>query len=371
MSSSENALKKGAILHSPRRDYVVDSVLGVGGFGITYKVSAKIKVENIYVKNQFAIKEHFLSDACERDHATGMVSISAPSRHKVEQSKIDFLAEANRLNGIKHPNIVAVNEVFEANDTAYYVMEYIDGKSLRHYIENNGVLDERQALAVMTPILNAVNYLHANRLTHLDIKPDNIMMRLDEESGELVPVLIDFGLSKHYDEKGRPTSTIRIQGCSNGYAPIEQYQGINSFSPTADVYALGATLYFLLKGKDPIISGELSREILERELPASLSDATRGALIHAMNLIKAERTQSVAQFATELGVKIDNTATSVSAATLTQPIEKPKPDNSTEIINPNKPSSKRWGTPLLIGLGIHSRCWCHRFLRVQRYQRWR
>ena len=358
MNSTEYALKKGAILRSPRRNYIVDSVLGVGGFGITYKVTAKIKIENIEVKNQFAIKEHFLSDTCERDHMTGVVSFSVASRQKVEQSKIDFLAEANRLNTISHPNIVAVNEVFEANDTAYYVMEYIDGKSLRHYIENNGVLSEQQALAVMTPIFNAVNYLHSNRLTHLDIKPDNIMMRLDEESGELVPVLIDFGLSKHYDDQGRPTSTIRIQGCSNGYAPIEQYQGINSFSPTADVYALGATLYFLLVGKDPIISGELSREILERELPATLSDETRGAIIHAMNLIKAERTQSVSSFAHELGISLDAaTATSVSSESLTQSIVNPKPkkkDGSTEIIDLNKPklSPKRWVTPVLIGLVV-------------------
>lgn len=355
MSNTEYALKKGAILRSPRRNYVVDSVLGVGGFGITYKVTAKIKIENIEVKNQFAIKEHFLSDTCERNHATGVISFSAPSRRKVEQSKIDFLAEANRLNGITHPNIVAVNEVFEANDTAYYVMEYIDGKSLRHYIENNGVLSEKQALAVMTPIFNAINYLHSNRLTHLDIKPDNVMMRLEEECGELVPVLIDFGLSKHYDENGHPTSTIRIQGCSQGYAPVEQYLGINSFSPTADVYALGATLYFLLVGVDPTISSELNREELVAKLPASLSEQTRNAICNAMKMTKADRTQSIPDFASELGISLSAVSTSISASNFTQQIKKKRPkknDGSTEIINPDKPKplSKWWILPVLIAL---------------------
>lgn len=320
MENSRN-LSIGTQVNSGQTIYTVEKVLGKGGFGITYKVNATFKIGNIEQRISFAMKEHFLSDYCERDHVSNSVKFSTPVKDKVDESLRDFTAEALRLNTLDHPNIVAVNEVFETNDTAYYVMEYIEGKSLRQYIKANGSLGEKEALTVMTPILNAVSYLHSNRMTHLDIKPDNIMLKPTDD-GSFMPILIDFGLSKHYDEKGKPTSTIRIQGCSNGYAPIEQYQGINNFSPTADVYALGATLYFLLVGKDPMISGELSRDILEKELPKNLSESVRNAIIHAMHLIKAERSQSVAQFAEELGIVINKTTSTVSASNLTQQIEK-------------------------------------------------
>ena len=301
------------------------------------------------------MKEHFLSDYCERDNATH-IKVSAPAKEKVEESLRDFIAEARRLNSLDHPNIVAVNEVFETNDTAYYVMEYIEGKSLREFVKSNGTLGE-EALTVITPILNAVSYLHENHMTHLDIKPDNIMLKPTDD-GDFTPILIDFGLSKHYDKKGRPTSTIRIQGCSQGYAPVEQYLGINNFSPTADVYALAATLYYLIVGKDPLIASELYPEVLASSLPASLSERTRNAICNAMRMTKANRTQTVADFAGELGITLDrNSASSVSSESLTRQIGKPKPDkkeNSTEIVDPNKPkpSSKKWLMPTLITLGV-------------------
>ena len=88
-------------------------------------------------------------------------------------------------------------------------------------------------------------------MSHLDVKPDNVMLKEDPETGETIPVLIDFGLSKHYDKNGKPTSTVRVSGFSDGYAPVEQYTGIYFFTPEADVYALAATLYYALVGKDP------------------------------------------------------------------------------------------------------------------------
>lgn len=207
-------LNPGAKLKSPKRAYTIENVLGAGGFGITYKVSAKVRVDNVEVKTYFAVKEHFLKEACERD-ATDSICYSDPVKNKVEESRQDFLSEAQRLNRIStdHPNIVHVNEVFEANNTVYYVMEYLDGDSLRSYVKKHGVLSETEALALIRPIMEAVDYLHQHQMTHLDIKPDNIMLKQDEDTGRLIPVLIDFGLSKHYDESGNATSTIRITGC--------------------------------------------------------------------------------------------------------------------------------------------------------------
>lgn len=293
----KHTLPIGAKLQSPKRVYTIERVLGLGGFGITYKVSAKIKVENVTVRTYFAIKEFFMSDSCERDN-NNSICYSSPVKDKVEEGKADFYAEAQRLNRISlsHPNLIHVNEVFEANNTVYYVMEYLDGGSLRSYVHKHKTLSEEKALEFMLPIMKAVDVLHQNRMTHLDIKPDNIMLKRDEESGKMIPVLIDFGLAKHYDEQGRPTSRIRNLGCSEGYAPIEQYTGIFTFSPQADVYALAATLLYLLTGRDPVIASDQSEAKILAILPDIVSIRVKNAIVAAMKMLKEERIQSVSTF---------------------------------------------------------------------------
>lgn len=258
MPSKLNVLPEGYILQSPHYTYRIESVLGAGGFGITYLATANIKVGNVSLKGNFAIKEHFVSSDCEREQDSKKVVYSNPAKERVENSRKDFISEAKRLHkvGVNHQNIVKVNEVFEANNTAYYVMEYLEGESLRSFVNKNGAMKEDRLLSLMNPIIEAVQYLHRNRVTHLDIKPDNIMLSHDE-NGSSRPVLIDFGLSKHYDKNGKPTSTINTLACSDGYAPIEQYSGITTFSPSADIYALGATMWFCLTGKNPKKSTEL------------------------------------------------------------------------------------------------------------------
>ena len=290
MKDNKYTLPIGAKLQSPKRTYTIEQVLGQGGFGITYKVSAQIRVDNVIIRTFFAVKEFFMKESCERD-SHDSVCYSSPVKDKVEESKRDFLAEAQRLNKIslEHPNLIHVNEVFEANNTVYYVMEYLDGGSLRSYVRKHGPLSEHEALEMMNPIFKAVDFLHQNRMTHLDIKPDNIMLKRDADSDKIIPVLIDFGLSKHYDKNGKPTSSIRILGCSDGYAPMEQYVGINTFTPQADVYALAATLLFTLTGKDPVIATEL----IVNSLPGSVSSKIKETIVSAMKMRKEERTQEV------------------------------------------------------------------------------
>lgn len=124
----QRALPVGTILKSPKFDYRIEAVLGQGGFGITYKVSTTVMFDKVPIFTYFTIKEHFMKDACERD-ASGGVGYSKPLQSRVEESRGDFLAEARRLNEIsgKNPNVVPVSEVFEANNTVYYVMEYLNG----------------------------------------------------------------------------------------------------------------------------------------------------------------------------------------------------------------------------------------------------
>ena len=152
-------LKPGTIILNGRYEYVVEEVLGEGGFGITYKVYADVKTGNITHRNYFAIKEYFLGDSCERENQTNRMICSNPVKDKVETGMRDFISEASRLSRLAHPNVVKVNEVFEANDTAYYVMEYLEGGNLWKYIRNYGPMSPAEMLEVINPIIDAVAYL--------------------------------------------------------------------------------------------------------------------------------------------------------------------------------------------------------------------
>lgn len=299
-----NSLRPGTILKG-EQIYRIESVLGAGGFGITYLAQTSVMFGNIPVNVRVAVKEHFVGDYCERQHdgATVVCVGTQKVRDMVERSLKDFLSEARRLSAVsaKHPNIVKVNEIIEANGTAYYVMEYLSGKSLWDYIRERGSLTEEETRGLMLPIVDASAYLHASSMTHLDIKPQNIM--LTDGNGTRKPVLIDFGLSKHYTPDGSPTSTVNTLACSDGYSPIEQYSGITTFSPTADVYALGATILTCLTGRIPTVStnwplGEPARTIsalpvsedMKEILKKSMAPAAHGRYADSRTLYRALNT---------------------------------------------------------------------------------
>lgn len=261
MAVSSKALLPGTFIFGGSRDYRVVKPLGSGGFGITYLVECQLEGG---LTAYFAMKEHFLDRRCDRTPGTTAVVFSRPVADEVHNSMGDFIAEANRLRklGEGHSNIVKVHDIFRANNTAYYVMEYLEGQTLRSYVQARGALTPAETRHLLTPIADALGFLHRNRLTHLDVKPDNIMLTPDDDDS-VRPVLIDFGLSKHYDGDGRPTSSVNISACTHGYSPIEQYGGLSEFQPTADIYSLGATMMFCLTGRNPGIStGMLPGELM-------------------------------------------------------------------------------------------------------------
>ncbi|MBR5638613.1 MAG: SEL1-like repeat protein [Muribaculaceae bacterium] len=300
----EQALPIGFKLIGGLHEYTVEQVLGQGGFGITYKVKARIKAGNIKVTTHFAVKEFFPSN-CWRSHDSCKMLHAPTVSEDIKESLADFIYEGKRLQRICsiNPNIVQVNEVFEANDTAYYVMEYLDGGDLRKLVKNsnggNG-LSEQQMLSIMLPVGNAVQCLHDNNMLHLDIKPDNIVMRHDDEGGPDVPVLIDFGLAVHFDKKGTPTSKTPSLGISAGYSPIEQYSQLRHFDPRLDVYAFSATCLYMLTGKDPIEAIRKPDNFVSSVLPATVSKHISRAIEHGMNKEKVSRTDSINKMIDEL-----------------------------------------------------------------------
>ncbi len=301
MQNQTETLVPGTVIRGPERSYTIIKVLGQGGFGITYLVSGKVRVGNIVVDVRFAMKEHFISSLCSRDGATKSVQFSAPVADQVGRSMKAFIKESRRLQslGIDHPNVVRINEVFEANNTAYYVMEYIEGASLQDYMKKHGPMSADAAKALLQPLIEAVATLHSNNIAHYDIKPANIMLS-EEADGSLRPVLIDFGLAKHYDDAGQATSSIAAAGYSPGYAPLEQYAGISSFSPRCDVYALAATLYFCVTGHAPKAAQQLRSDEVRRDLEPILGPQDTDLIVRSLSIMVENRPAAAAELSAAL-----------------------------------------------------------------------
>ena len=295
MHLQENTLLQGG-------KYRIVRYISHGGFGCTYEA-----VNTTMRNRRVAIKELFVSDFCNRDPRTGSVTVLTQSKQPLfDKLRTKFLDEAEAIMDLNHSGIVRVTDFFEENSTAYYVMDYIDGQSLRDKVEASGELSEADALRYIRQVADAIQYIHTNNRLHLDIKPANIMI-----DGKDKAILIDFGVSKQYDEaSGENTST--LMGYTKGYAPVEQINNsISKFLPATDIYALGATLYHLLSGTIPPPSGELAAGEELPPLPANVSNNTRRAIQAAMTINKLTRPQSAADFLALLDGKEDSGKTHI------------------------------------------------------------
>ena len=277
------------------KKYKIEKIIGQGGFGITYKAIMKETVTgslgNMEVDVPVAIKEFFMKDTCEREEGTGKITVpSQGSRALVELYRKKFVKEAKNLAQMNHPHIVKVVDVFEENDTVYYVMQYLSGGSLTDYVKQHGALDEAIAIKYIQQIGSALEYMHQRHICHYDVKSSNIL--LDDKGGAM---LIDFGISKGYTEEGHQTSSTPV-GISAGYAPLEQYQqSLQDFSPATDVYGLAATLFYLLTGKNPPeASIVLNEGIGDKSI--GISDTVWHAIEQGMNPRKKDRVQTVSEF---------------------------------------------------------------------------
>ncbi len=233
------SLNNGATLQNGK--YVIVKTLGQGGFGITYQA-----IQNDY-QRQVAIKELFMQGINERsasDSTTVIVSNQANSV-PFSQQRSKFEKEARRLSELNEPHIVKVYDFFEENETAYYVMDYVQGRSLAE-VSKTQVVTEQQAYDYLEQMLATLRTLHQHYIWHLDIKPANILVN---DQNQLI--LIDFGASKHIEHGGMMTTSSAL-AYTPGFAPPEQMQGnMDKFGPWTDFYALGATIYQILTRQTP------------------------------------------------------------------------------------------------------------------------
>ena len=296
-TTSQSYLSKGSLLKGTSNDYIVKSVLGQGSFGITYLAyvrhnDAAVKSVNTLV----AVKEFYMKDVNGREGSTVTASTQEGLFDKYRNK---FANESKLIHSLSHSGIVKVLDCFAGNNTFYYVMEYVEGGSLNDYIEVCGHIQEEESLRYARTIGTALDYMHGHNMVHLDIKPSNIMITKDGEA-----VLIDFGLSKQYDENGIPESSTSIGGGTPGYAPIEQatFHSSPDLPVTMDVYALGATLFKMLTGTRP----PEASSILNEGFPAgdllryNVSDNTVRCIEKAMAPMRKHRYQDVLSFIQDL-----------------------------------------------------------------------
>ena len=292
----ENAFPDALPAESRLHWYVLERVLGQGGFGITY-LSRDTNLDQ-----RVAIKEYLPVDVATR-RSDGTVRARTVEQDERYRGGLDrFIREARTLARFDHPNIVRVHSVFEFNGTAYMVMRFEEGETLAALLERRHVLSEGELLRVLMPIVEGLELVHKAGFIHRDIKPDNILIRPDGSS-----VLLDFGSARQASGQSR-TVTILV---APGYAPFEQYySGTESLGPWTDIYGLGATCYRAIAGRPPLDAIARSKGILgstkEILLPAKVAGAGRysehvlRAIDHALEFAEKDRPQSLADWKNEI-----------------------------------------------------------------------
>lgn len=280
-------LQNGIFLQNGK--YKIKKVLGQGGFGITYLAEQEM------LDRQVAIKEFFFKEYCERDEQTCHVTLGTQSNKETVDCFLQkFIKEAKTISKLHHPGIIEIYDIFMENNTAYYVMEYIEGESLGDIVKSRGALPEKEVLRYIRETAEALDYIHSHNINHLDIKPNNLMLR----SRDSKIIVIDFGVSKQYNENTNESTTTTPVGISHGYSPVEQYKknGVSSFSPQSDIYSLGATLYKLITGVTPPEAIEVAQMNGLLPMDAAISGNTKNAITKALQFRKEDRPRTISNF---------------------------------------------------------------------------
>ena len=273
--------------------YEILRYISSGGFGITYEAF------DLLSKRRIAIKELYITEICNRESDAITVTINDTNKPTFFAHRRKFLDEAKRLMELSHPNIIKVSDVFEANGTAYFAMNYIEGKPLSKEVVP---MSENIAIFIINPILDALEYIHNKGVLHLDIKPSNIMI---DKHGKVI--LIDFGTSKVYgDADGKSLSLSTTLAFTPGYAPLEQMSvsTVKNLGTYSDIYAIGATLYYLLSGCKPLLPGEILEN--DEKLPRieNITTETQNAIWQATKVVRTTRIATVEQLRRALAGEI-------------------------------------------------------------------
>ena len=289
MEENLHCLRKGTRLIGR---YIIESVLGQGGFGITY-----LGIDELHEK-KVAIKEFFPQGIVTRniEYQDTVTVTFVGEKENYEKGKERFLKEARTMAKFsKDKGIVKALDFFEINNTAYIVMEYLEGVTLKQYLAENKRIDAEDLVELLVPLIEALDEIHSQGLIHRDISPDNIMVLPD---GRIK--LMDFGAARDYTEFGEKSLSIVLKP---GYAPPEQYQTHGVQGPWTDIYALCATMYKCITGENPpdaidrLVDDHL-KKISAFGIP--VLPQIEEAIIKGMSVAANDRYQNVGDFCEDL-----------------------------------------------------------------------
>jgi hypothetical protein len=300
VTSNAAALPAGYTL----AEYRVESLLGAGGFGLTYLAT------DINLNLKVALKEYLPADCAVRAAGHTLEPRTDADRDTYEWGLKRFLDEARTLASFRHPNIVRVMRFFEGNKTGYMVMEFVEGESLSTWMNTRRPLPQAVMIPLARQLLEGLAVIHRANYLHRDIKPPNIFMRADGS-----PVLLDFGSARAVDANAELTAMV-----SPGFAPFEQYHSQGNQGPWSDLYALGGVLYWMVTGSRPVEAAARIRKdtmpsAAQKGDPAVYTPDFLTAIDWALKPNEDERPQSVQQFLAALGAP----ATAAVAATTAAP----------------------------------------------------
>lgn len=289
-------MNPGCILKGENSTYIVGKVIGSGSFGVTYVAWDKI------LERKVAIKEYLPSEYATRAAGQNSIAIFGDKNEQFCNGMEKFIDEARRLAKFENEEgIVSIFDHFYENDTAYIVMEYLDGITLSEYLEQNGKIEPQMAVNMLMPVMRSLINVHKTGIIHRDIAPDNIMIT---KEGRIK--LIDFGAARFASSAHSKSLSVIVK---QGYSPEEQYRGKGNQGPHTDVYSLSATMYKMITGITPPDALE-RRAKLENEkknilIPfrkksIKISRVIENALYNAMNIKMEDRTQNVEKFIEEL-----------------------------------------------------------------------
>lgn len=287
-------LRPGTILDNK---YLVGDCLGEGGFGITYigrDLSLDIKV---------AIKEYYPNGYANRNNTVdqNVYATTESQKHYFYKGKDNFLEEARKVaKFLGEPGIVGIREYFEANGTAYIIMEYLEGENLASYIKKNGTFNAEKIFRLMLPITHSLKRIHDTGMIHRDISPDNIMYM---RNGSLK--LMDFGSARYFTNEQKEMSVLLKQG----YAPEEQYRKNGKQGPWTDVYGLCATMYRCITGNIPEDALDRLRDdnlVPPSKLGVNIPPAMENILLYGLAVFRENRCQRMDELASLIEKAIDD-----------------------------------------------------------------
>jgi len=291
--------------------YQVSSYLSQGGFGYTY-----LAMDNLF-HEKVCVKELYISGRSTRGAGQEVVSENSKD-FSFEYFADRFWDEARQLASFNHPNIVKVKDFFKANGTIYMVMEFIEGETLQARKKKGGLEDEKSLHHVMSQLLDAVEEVHRHGILHRDIKPENILITKEDKV-----VLIDFGSARDFEDGKTVAHTTLL---TPGYAPIEQYSNRAKRGTYTDIYALGATMYFLLTGEKPLAATDRHLESLipPHKINSSVSSQLSSAVMMAMEMKPEDRFQHVGDLREALDLLFDKNKSKKSGNAIKKKLSKGK-----------------------------------------------